>query len=97
MYHIIKQFCLKTHDSRGDRAIEHATNRVGTKYGELIEIKRVYKHPRYKYGRAYDDIALLELGRRIVYDYDTYGFSPTCLDLTPSGIVYCVYNVYCAI
>jgi hypothetical protein len=55
--------------------------RVKTKYQEVVETKRVYKHPLYKFKRAYDDIALIELGRRIVYDYDTLGDTPTCLDL----------------
>jgi hypothetical protein len=63
----------------GDR-VKVNNIRVGTKHEEIIESKRVYKHPLYKYGRAYDDIALIELGRRIVFDYDTYGDSPTCLD-----------------
>ena len=44
-------------------------------------MKRAFKHPLYKFGRAYDDIALLELGRRIVFDFDNYGDTPTCLDL----------------
>jgi hypothetical protein len=37
--------------------------RVKTKYQEVVETKRVYKHPLYKFKRAYDDIALIELGR----------------------------------
>jgi hypothetical protein len=57
------------------------TIRTQTKHKEAIEMKRAFKHPLYKYGRAYDDIALVELGRRIVFDYDTYGDTPTCLDL----------------
>jgi hypothetical protein len=57
------------------------TIRSQTKHKEAIEMKRAFKHPLYKYGRAYDDIALVELGRRIVFDYDTDGDPPTCLDL----------------
>jgi hypothetical protein len=67
--------------SRGSGEVKLNTIRVNTKYQEMVETKRVYKHPLYKYGRAYDDIALIELGRRIVYDYDTFGDTPTCLDL----------------
>ena len=45
-----------------------------------MEIKRVFKHPYYKYPNLYNDIALLELGRRVVYDYNLYGDSPSCID-----------------
>ena len=37
---------------------------------ELLEMKKVYTHPNYKYPSLYDDIAVVELGRRIVYDYE---------------------------
>ena len=33
-------------------------------------MKKAYIHPAYKYPSLYDDIAVVELGRRIVYDYD---------------------------
>jgi hypothetical protein len=52
-----------------------------TKHKEVIEMKRAFKHPLYSDGRSYDDIALVELGRRIVFDYDIFGDTPTCLDL----------------
>merc|ERR1712110_1096277 len=32
------------------------------------------------YPSLYDDIAVVELGRRIVYNYDKYGDTPFCLD-----------------
>jgi hypothetical protein len=57
------------------------TIRINTKYKEVMEVKRVYKHPLYKFGRGYDNIALVELERRIAYDYDIFGDSPTCMDL----------------
>ena len=37
---------------------------------ELLEMKKVYTHPNYVYPSLYDDIAVVELGRRIVYDYE---------------------------
>ena len=43
--------------------------RDNTEHKEVIEIKRIYKHPKYQFPELYDDIAVLELGRRIVYDY----------------------------
>ena len=43
--------------------------RAGTPYEELVEIRKVYRHPRYKFPRLYNDVALLELGRRIEYDF----------------------------
>ena len=46
------------------------TLRDGTQFKEVIEIKRVYQHPNYRYPLLYDDIAVLELGRRISYDYE---------------------------
>jgi len=56
------------------------TIRDNTLYKELVEIKRVFKHPLYKYPNLYNDVAVLELGRRVEYDYDLYGDTPSCLD-----------------
>ena len=47
---------------------------------EVVEIKKVYKHPLYKYPHTYNDVAVLELGRRIEYDFARFGDSPTCID-----------------
>ena len=33
-------------------------------------MKKVYKHPHYRYPSLYDDIAMIELGRRIEYNFD---------------------------
>ena len=49
------------------------TLRDGTPFREVVEIKRVYQHPNYQYPKLYDDIAVVELGRRIAYDYDKVG------------------------
>ena len=54
--------------------------RNGTPNKETIEVKKIYRHPLYKYPELYNDIAVVELGRRIEYDYDKLGDSPTCLD-----------------
>jgi len=62
------------------REIKVNTLRDGTTFKEVIEIKRVYQHPNYQYPKLYDDIAVVELGRIIPYDYEKYGDSPTCLD-----------------
>ena len=45
-----------------------------------MEIKKVYKHPLYTYPNLYNDVAVVELGRRIDYDFDKFGDSPICLD-----------------
>ena len=58
--------CLTGFDSN----LERHTFRSGTKFNETIEIKRKYVHPNYIYPKNYNDIALLELGRRIHYDFD---------------------------
>ena len=62
------------------RSIRANTIRVNTLYTETIEIKRVYRHPEYRFPKSYNDIALIELGRRIVFDYDKFGDSPVCID-----------------
>ena len=43
--------------------------RHGTPFEETIEIRKVYRHPDYKNPRLYNDVAVLELGRRIEYDF----------------------------
>ena len=35
-------------------------------------------HPGYRFLQAYNDIAISELGRRVIFDFDTYGDSPMC-------------------
>ena len=44
--------------------------RHGTPFEEAIEIRKVYRHPDYKNPRLYNDVAVLELGRRIEYDFE---------------------------
>ena len=56
------------------------TLRENTVHRETVEIKNVFKHPLYKYPKLYDDIALLELGRRVEYNYKKFGDSPSCVD-----------------
>ena len=48
---------------------EVLTTRHGTPFEETVEIRKVYRHPDYKNPRLYNDVALLELGRRIEYDF----------------------------
>jgi len=61
--------------------------RVGTIHVEMVEIKQVYRHPHYVYPKLYNDVAVLELGRRVQYDYDIFGDTPSCIDqgLTKEG------------
>jgi len=65
---------------QGQRQVRINTIRDNTANKELVEIKRVFKHPLYKYPNLYNDIALLELGRRVEYNFDLYGDSPSCMD-----------------
>ena len=44
--------------------------RAGTPFEELVEIRKVYRHPGYKFPRLYNDVAVLELGRRIEYRFE---------------------------
>ena len=43
--------------------------REGTEYEETVEVRKVYRHPDYRYPRLYNDVAVLELGRRIEYNF----------------------------
>ena len=45
---------------------------------ELVEVKRVYKHPNYYDYNA--GVAVLELGRRIHFGFDKFADSPSCMD-----------------
>merc|ERR1712223_1084561 len=63
----------------GPRKVRVNTIRDNTPYKELVEIKRVYKHPNYRFPNLYNDVAVLELGRRIEYNYTKFGDSPSCL------------------
>jgi len=71
---------FKASASNEPRKVKINTIRDNTEYVEIIEIKKVYKHPQYKYPNLYDDVAVLELGRRIEYNYDLYGDTPSCID-----------------
>jgi len=62
------------------RQVKINTIRDNTEHIEIVEIKKVYKHPLYKYPNLYDDIAVLELGRRIEYNYEVFGDTPSCID-----------------
>ena len=44
--------------------------RVGTPFEESVEVRNVYRHPDYRTRRLYNDVAVLELGRRIEYDFE---------------------------
>jgi len=54
--------------------------RAGTPFEELLEIRKVYRHPAYKFPRLYNDVAVLELGRRIEYNFKRFGDTPICID-----------------
>jgi len=67
--------------TNGARQVRVNNIRDNTIFKEIIEVKRVFIHPLYKYPNLYNDIAVLELGRRIAYDYDTFGDTPSCLNV----------------
>merc|ERR1719154_788119 len=62
------------------RPVKMNSIRDNTIYREVVETKRVFKHPLYEYPNLYNDIAVIELGRRVEYDYEKYGDTPVCLD-----------------
>ena len=51
-----------------------------TPYKSIVEIKKLYRHPLYKAPSLYNDLVVGEFGRRLEYDFDKYGDSPTCLN-----------------
>ena len=72
--------CYEGHGKFLTGRVRTNTVRDGTPFKEIVEVKRIYKHPLYSFPRLYNDIALLELGRRIEYDHDRFGDSPSCID-----------------
>ena len=68
------------HDSQGlnnERTV--LLIRDGTPYQENIAARRIFVHPGFAYPEMYNDIALIELVRRVKYDFDVLGDSPACL------------------
>ena len=51
-------------------------------------MKKVYKHPLYKYPSLYNDVAVIELGRRIEYNYEKFGDSKrdTLIGIVSGGV-----------
>jgi secreted trypsin-like serine protease len=58
--------------------VRKITIRDDTAFRESIEVRRFWQFPMFN-GTSYYDIAIIELERRILYDWETYGDSPTCL------------------
>jgi hypothetical protein len=55
--------------------------RDGTQFQESVGVRRLWRDSRYDPNakEKYYDIAVLELERRVIYDYEVYGDSPACL------------------
>jgi len=51
-----------------------------TEISEAIEVRNIYVYPEYEVGSLYNDVALLELGRRVQFDFETFGDTPACID-----------------
>jgi len=62
----------------GRGAVRKIRIRDDTAFEESIEVRRLWTFPKFT-GSSYYDIAIIELERRILYDWDIYGDSPTCL------------------
>lgn len=58
--------------------------RDSTDFQETIEVKRSFVHPDFDLPSLYHDIGVFELERRIEYDFQKYGDSPTCLGVGKS-------------
>merc|ERR1711962_788923 len=72
--------CWDTYQQTSFGDIRFKQLRDQTNYKELITVKKVFKHPLYERPQLYNDIAVVELSRRVEYDFDKYGDSPTCMD-----------------
>merc|ERR1712059_135718 len=72
--------CWNNYQAEGFGDIRFKQLRDDTNETEMITVKKVYRHPLYNPPLLYNDIAVVELSRRVVYDYDVYGDSPSCLD-----------------
>ena len=66
--------------SDGPKKVRVIQIRQETKHVEDVEVRHVYKHPNYRFPNLYNDIALVELGRRVEYNYEKFGDTPACLD-----------------
>lgn len=49
-------------------------------FAEIIEVRRHFVHPLYEFNKVQYDLVIFELERRIEFDFDKYGDSPTCLN-----------------
>jgi len=81
-YAITAAHCFETHAINPREKRISVTIRDGTIYQESIGVRRMWIHPQRNvafFGAAYFDIAVLELERRIIYDFDKYGDSPACI------------------
>ena len=62
-------------------------HRQNSDFEEVLDIKRVYTHPLYNNNQLYNDIVVIELGRRVEFDFTKYGHTPTCLDRGDQDLV----------
>lgn len=56
--------------------------RDDTPFKEIIEVRRHFVHPLYQFPLIHYDLVIFELERKIEYDFDKFGDSPTCLSDT---------------
>jgi len=74
--------CIAEFDTIGSNTRETTRTvviRDNTPFKEIVEVKRSFIHPYYSPGPVDNDIAVFELERRIIYDFDKFGDSPVCL------------------
>lgn len=73
--HCIAEFKVKNQN----QVTRNIFIRDNTPFKEIIEVKREFSYPLYNFPLLYYDIAIFELERKIEYDYEKYGDSPTCM------------------
>ena len=56
------------------------TLNYGTEFEEDIEFKKVYRHPNYQAETLYNDVAVLEFGRRTLANVAKTNTTPDCID-----------------
>jgi len=63
-----------------DRIQQIELQNPGNQSSEFVEVRKIFNHPLYIVNNSYNDIALLELGRRLIYNFEKDGLTPDCLD-----------------
>jgi len=74
--HCYQQYLAEQFDNIQQIELQNPKNRSS----EFVEVRKIFTHPGYFINSSYNDISLLELGRRLIYDFEKEGLTPDCID-----------------